>query len=394
MKPVLSPEAQLLLLVTRVPSGDSDRAIAALITQPMNWSLVGELAEREKLLPVLWNRLCGHAASIPPQSVERLRRRAVVTEFRMAMAEGLLLDVVDRLSQEGIRVMLLKGAALATTVYGSFAARPMGDLDILVPQDDAQRAYQCLAAAGWTRELDGGEEFYRELHHLAGLVDPRGIGIVIEIHRTILPTTGPFLLDEQELWQDARLVRLGQSEAWVLSTEHQLLHLCLHFSWPHMLYSGMGRSIRDIAALLDREPVDWKRFQRLAERVKGKSCAYWTLALAARFAGAAIPKETLHALRPRAPAAFIHALERALVASALLGACPSIQTRQLLWSAAIRPGASGHGGARPWKVGEAFQLAFAIHTEMSVTDRARTHLRAWRHWVRFMGILSLPRPLT
>lgn len=366
----------------------------ALLARPMNWALVGELAEREKLLPVLWSRLRDHTAAVPPQAAERLRRSAAVTEFRMAMTESLLHEVVERLTREGLRVMLLKGAALATTVYRSFATRPMGDLDILLPRGDADRAWECLAAEGWTRELEGGEDFYRELHHLAGLVDPRGVGVVLEIHRAILPTSGPFLLDERDLWRDARAVPLGRSEAWVLSTEHQLLHLCLHFAWPHMLYSGMCRSIRDVATLLAREPIDWAGFCHLAEAARGKSCAFWTLDLAARFAGAAIPAEALDILRPRAPAAQVRALERALVASALLGACPSIRMRQLVWSAAIRPGASGHGDARPWRVGEAFQQAFAIHDEVSLADRVRTHLGAWRHWMRFAGILGLPRRLT
>ena len=161
-----------------------------------------------------------------------------------------------------------------------------------------------------------------------------------------------------------------------------------------MLYSGMCRTIRDVAALLAREPVDWDGFHRLTKAARGESGVYWTLDLAARLAGARVPADTLSLLRPRAPASLIGALERGLVASALLGACPSIRMRRLLWGAAIRPGVSGHGTARPWKVGEAFQQAFAIHEELTFTDRARAHLGAWRHWRRFAGILGLPRGLT
>ena len=166
--PVLPPEARLLLFATRAPSAEHDRAISELVAQPLNWRLVGALAEREKLLPVLWNRLHGHTAAVPPEIAERIHAQAAVTEFRMAITETVLQDVVRRLAAENIRVMLLKGAALATTVYPSFAARPMGDVDILVHPEEAPRAWQCMVDAGWTEELVGGEKFYEGHHHLVG----------------------------------------------------------------------------------------------------------------------------------------------------------------------------------------------------------------------------------
>ena len=162
MTPVLPPEARLLLYATRAPSAEDDRAISELVALPLNWRVVGELAEREKLLPVLWSRLRNHTSGIPPAIAERIHAQAAVTEFRMAMTETVLQDVVRRLAAENIRVMLLKGAALATTVYPSFAARPMGDLDILVRPGEAQRAWQCLVDAGWTVELAAGSDSTRD----------------------------------------------------------------------------------------------------------------------------------------------------------------------------------------------------------------------------------------
>ena len=61
--PVLPPEARLLVFATRPSSGEDDRALDALLAESLDWRRVGELAEREKLLPVLWNRLRGHAAT-------------------------------------------------------------------------------------------------------------------------------------------------------------------------------------------------------------------------------------------------------------------------------------------------------------------------------------------
>ncbi len=194
--------------------------------------------------------------------------------------------------RQNIRVLLLKGAALATTVYPSFAARPMGDVDILVRPEEATRAWQLLVDSGWRPELSGGEQFFEGHHHLVGLVDPMGLNLVLEVHRRMLPSTGPFLLDETEVWRDARAVMLGSSEAWVPSDQHQLLHLCVHFAWSHMFIAGIGRTVRDVATLLERGEVDWDGFIALARRTRAASCAYWTLAMSRTLAEARVPDDS------------------------------------------------------------------------------------------------------
>jgi hypothetical protein len=394
MMPILPPEARLLVLSTRAPAGDVDRELADLARQPLDWRFVGALAEREKLLPVLWNRIGKHATSLPDAEAERIRRQAAVIEFRMAIAETVLEDVIKRLTAAGIPVMLLKGAALATTVYASFAARPMGDLDVLVPPDKATLAWQLLVDAGWRKEFEGGATFYEGHHHLAALVDPKGLGIILEIHRAILPPTGPFLFDEAELWRDATAASIGTSEAWVPSRQHQLLHLSAHFAWSNMLSSGLGRTARDVAALLEAGPTDWESFVALALRTRAGTCAYWTLAMARALARAQVPPTVLERLRPRQPTALTNALQRALVASALLGACPSIRTRQWLWRAAILPGRSGHMASLPWQVEAAFLEAFPRGGRASLGARTLAHVRGVAAWLRFARIIGVPRPIT
>lgn len=388
--PVLPPEARLLLFATRVPSAEDDRAIDTLVAQPLRWRLVGELAEREKLLPVLWNRLRGHTGNVPEHIADRIHAQAAVTEFRMAMSEATLQRVVEQLAAEGVRVMLLKGAALATTVYPSFAARPMGDLDILVHPEQAQRAWQYLVDAGWTAELAGGDRFYAQHHHLVGLTDPHGLQLILEVHRSMLPTAAPFLLDEHELWREARPVPLGSATAWVPSDRHLLLHLCVHFGWSDMLFSGLGRTVRDTTTLLSHGTMDWPGFLDLARQAKASTCAYWTLRIARDLSGASVPDSALAALRPRGLFSRSGAIERSQVAAALTRACPSIGLMRVLWGAAIRPGASGHGEARPWQVGEGFAEAFEIK-QVGRLARVGAHLNMWGSWLRFAGIVGIPR---
>ncbi len=308
----------------------------------------------------------------------------------MALTESALREVLRQLAADGIRVMLLKGAALATTVYGSFQKRPMGDFDILVPAADADRAWQLMRAAGWSLELEGGDQFYENHHHLPALLDPKGLKLVLEIHRAMLPPTGPFNLDGPALWGDARRVTLGSAEAWVPSDCHQLLHLSVHFAWSNM-FGGVGRTVRDVAAILGGGILDWDRFVALAEQTRAGTCAYWTLAISHTLTGTPVPPEVLSRLRPRQPAVVLGALERAYVTIGLFGACPSVLATKLLWEAGLQPGRSGHGASRPWQANELFGKTFHLPGPSGVKERVGQQLRSGRRWWRFVKALASPQ---
>ena len=390
---VLPPEARLLFLATRPRVAGDDEALAEIVRSPINWAAVGQFAEREKLLPVLWSCLGRHAKAIPAAAAARLQRQAAITEFRMAMMESVLCQVVERLAAERIPVMLLKGAALATTVYPSFAQRPMGDLDILVKPDDAKRAWQSMRNAGWTIEpefADGGN-FHELHHHLPPLVDPRGLKVVLEIHRAMLPVESPCALDADEVWRHARPMHLGGTTAWVPSDLHQMIHLCVHFAWSHMLESGVARTVRDVATLMGTGNLQWPGFVALATRARAGTCAYWTLAMTKTLSGAAAPAAVMEALRPHQPRALTRALERSYVMTGLARACPSVRVARLMWTAGVRPGASGHGAARPWHTGEKFKEAFHIGTIPTVGARLSAHLRGVASWFRFASVVGMPR---
>ena len=59
---------------------------------------------------------------------------------------------MEALERAGIRTVLLKGAALLDAYGGDWGARPMYDVDVLVPIDDAEAAIELVAARGWEPE--------------------------------------------------------------------------------------------------------------------------------------------------------------------------------------------------------------------------------------------------
>ena len=395
---VLSIEARVLLLATRTGdssnTGDTSRTGATSSTggdaelmrwlaEPLDWTPLARLAEQEKLLSVLWRTLSRLGSAMPPQLATLLRQRAAVEEFRLSLTESVLTDALAVLEREQVPVMLLKGAALAATVYGSFAERPMGDLDILVPAEQATNAWNALRAAGWSLELSGGEEFHRTHHHLPGLLDPRGLQLVLEVHRGFLPAKGAFVLDTGRLWTEAQHVRCGPHDLLVPSPAHHLLLLSVHFAWSHAMSQGVARTVRDVATLLRGSPVNWAAFLDLVRTAHAERCAYWTLRLSQRLGAADVPEHVLRAVRPPQPAVVLDALERAFIATGLMRACPSVQLARAVWKVGMAPSVAGQGAARPWHVSEDFREAFRLPAERAIWTRLLRQVASARTWARF-----------
>jgi len=385
---LLPDEARLFFLAIKPRDSRDDGALAALAAAPLRWRLVTHIAEHERMVSVLWKGLNGRVSGMPADLEAAVRRRTAVTEFRMTATRVTLERVVARLTAEGIPVLLLKGAALGHSVYPSFADRPMNDLDVLVPPELATQAWTCMRDLGWALEQDDGIEFYDEFHHLKPLVDPSRGGIVLEIHRSMMPRPGPFSLSESDVWRDASEVRVGRFPARIPSELHQLLHLSVHFAWQHSLVHGIARTVRDVATLTTARSIDWDAFVRLARRANAATCAYWTLALARRLGGARVPDDALAPLRPRQPRALTAALERAYVVSGILDLCPSMQLAQALWTAGVQPERSGHGAQRPWQMTTRFEAAFHQELTVPVMARVRNHLRDLAPWLRFARVVA------
>lgn len=366
----LPPEARLLFVATREPAWDPGE-VRRLASAPLNWAVLRGLATQERLLTVLWPRLCEAGVAVPEPHEQAFRMQASVMEFQLSFAELVLRQVVREARDLDVDLLLLKGAALALTVYGAFRDRPMGDLDVLARPAGASRLWNRLREDGWLLEYEGGRTFYEEHHHLPPLVRGGGIGVVLEIHRTLLPPRGPFVDGGDSTWRTARPLRLDEGSVRVLAPEAQLLHLSIHFAWSHMAGRGLARTVRDVAAVWAEGEIDGPSFVERAQAMRAETSAYWTLRLARGLGGAAVPDAVLEALAPPRPRWVLDRLERAYVEAALFRSCPSHRLLRTLWTAGMAPGASGHGAHRPWEADEDFRhdVEGAVASEVDLASR-------------------------
>jgi hypothetical protein len=386
---LLSAEARLLLLAAEA-APSANRVIEGLRDQDLDWNRLVALAEREKATAVLWSLIRSYGDDVPAARVRQLGMLASVSDFRMRHHEKLLGKVLDTLNELDIPVILLKGAALAVTAYGSFTRRPMYDLDLLVRPEDAEHAWNALRQSGWLHEEDECPiAFYEDHYHLPPLDDPDGTGLAVELHTR--PWQGGVRLDAGEIREESLVIDWAERQARVPSTRHQILHLATHFAWGHMLRSGAWRTVRDLGTLVGTGDVDWGDIVALARKTGGTACCYWTFDIARCLADVPVPDEVLDELRPPISNFAVAKLRRHYIGT-LFGfspaPCPSRRLERLLWTAGHAPRRTQLGDLRPWMRGDDWVEHAGTTPTMSLAARVRTHLKGLRAWVNYIRAVS------
>lgn len=396
MSPPVLVSSAVQLLWEAASSAPRREAIQRLIDAPVDWDELCTLAQQERCeSPLLRAIGPGRAGAAP--GFAQLRQLATASVIRMLRLEQILHQTLDGLTARGIQVVLLKGAGLAYTAYPSFTDRPMGDLDLLIRPADARQAWAWLQEQEWSWPAEWNTERYTGHQHLPPLMHPDGFRL--EVHTQLLAAGHPFRLTDDEVWARAQTASRSGRDLLTPHVQHQLWHACVHFAWSHEMLWGAWRALRDSAAIGQRG-VDWDAFVRLAGETRAATCCYWTLRLSKRLAATAVPEDVLEALRPHRSEFVLEKLERHFVSNLFATAdrCPSVWLTHRLWEAGIRPGASGHGPARPWHVAERWEGGAAQPASRSVRQPLGQRVRrlgAWWTYFNRLRRFALPTgPIT
>lgn len=169
--------------------------------------------------------------------VRAFRRRALATQALLrARTEPLLAALLAR----GLPVVVLKGMDLVESLFESPSDRPMVDVDVWVPGDDASRAaMEVVLAAGWTVDPIYRRITPATLHRWAevNLVSPEG-DVAFDLHRLLVQPNrfrlpeGEFLARTRPLagWLDG-LARLDPRD----NVLFLAIHLAGHHGWESLL---------------------------------------------------------------------------------------------------------------------------------------------------------------
>lgn len=379
------PEARLVFALAGC--GNARRLLSELGPAPRWDRLLGGAALENAVFALRDLLRDADARTVPTVVQRQLAYLVLEREHRVRVLERRLQQSLHVLNEAGIEPVLLKGAALATTVYGGFRARPMNDIDLLVDAGRAQEARDLMLAIGWQPHASMPEAKYRSHHHLAPLCDQATAGLRLEIHRALLPEGQPFRFTMDELYERAVPIRIGRGVARVLSTTDHAIHIAIHFVWSHMMNVGAWHAFRDLGTLDRAGVLDWTALVDRAQSWGAASCCYWTLRLARALAQLRVPEPVLSELRPRLPEPVLQRVERHFSQMVLRAdsACPSVRLQRAVWSLAIQPFAEGHSAVRPWSVTVDLTGQDEGAGRRPFSERVRARVARARRWSQYVG---------
>ena len=115
-----------------------------------DWQLLNVMAKTEGVAPLLYDAFKrSNPKCLNVQTFNKLQQEYYATAAYNALLFRELDRILTALDEADIRVILLKGAALAQTLYDDPALRPMSDLDLLVPFEKLDRAVQVANDLGF-----------------------------------------------------------------------------------------------------------------------------------------------------------------------------------------------------------------------------------------------------
>ena len=254
---------------------DPRAALVDAVAGRLDWlSCDDELADAVRAASIahgvdglLWERLGGTGASAAVRVREALDGRVRAAAARELLAQRELRRVLSSMAAAGVPALLMKGSALAYSVYPQPWLRPRIDSDVLVRRSDLDAATRALEGIGYRRTdaLSTGELVSHQVAFER--TDAHGAHHVVDLHwKVVNPQMLADTMTYDQMWTDAVAVPALGPDARVPSRVHAMAIACVHRLAHHQ---GKDRQIwlYDIdllAAAMTRD--EWQALLDLARR--------------------------------------------------------------------------------------------------------------------------------
>ena len=286
---LVSPEWELILLAVQPqPNARELQAIVSgSVQDSLDWNRCHRMAAAHGVSALVHRRLHPHIAAIPVPEIwdpwtaeceaESLRNLSRIIELRR---------VNEACEQRKIPLLVVKGPVLGACLYGDVALRPFGDLDLIVPVQERERAIECLSDLGFVPQFQltpsERRRFFRrysELHFTSATT-----GTMIDLHWELISQRYEFAHLLDGYWQRATTVQIGPMMLRTLSTHDLFVFLLLHAAKHE--WRSLGWLV-DLAWLEARQAqFDWNRLRDAAARLGISKIVHISRRLSERLFGA------------------------------------------------------------------------------------------------------------
>ena len=276
-----------------------------ILTRGVDWDLLLNKADWHRLSPLMAHWLMSPDLSVlvPTSILQRMKGIHAQNLAKSIILQKELSRLLLVFQQEGVPVVLLKGAALLGSVYGDIALRPMGDLDILVRPEHLDRAEAIALKQGYgyraNHELQ--QLTRQDCRHLANLWHHEK-RIMLEIHHHIVSHDEPYYFNLEGFWSRARTVTISSACALVFAPEDLLIHLSIKFLLDrrYLSNSALGQ-LCDISEVTRHygDSLDWDQIEQTSQENGVLKGLHFVLYTCQRLLQTPVPASILHRFQPR-----------------------------------------------------------------------------------------------
>lgn len=304
-----------------------NRDDAGRVLERVDWNRLARLAGTNRLMPALAEASETYSSTFPKSLSEMLRRR----KQRLAtlnLGKGATLVKVCRAFRDAeIDFLAYKGCLLAEQFYGGVGNRQFVDIDLLVRENDLQKAVQCLKGLGFEGDIPDDNQWrpFIDWECEFDWVDPAS-NIHLELHWRVLPRRHNTPLSTSMLFEETQNYRFGGEEIPVMSTENLLLCLADHHGdkhhWARLFW------VLDIVRIIEGDsPIDWSSLLSKARRLGCLRRLLLALDLAARLSSRPLPGPCQSAI---AQDRWVTWLSERVISAYEAGSPPDIEKRAVL----------------------------------------------------------------
>lgn len=247
-----------------------------------------------KMLPLLYWKISHLPKNHrPPEPIFNKMRVAFMTGCVHALqAERQLRELLDSFSKAGVRVLVLKGPALARTVYPDTAIRSSNDIDLLVRPKEFPKACEIFKTGNYQR-VTKNFEILKDVY-CEEIFIPRpnllGHNFGVEVHWDAHRFFGYERRNNiEDLFSRAVKIETPNLTFETLDTIDSLIHAALHLIMSHSQHMCLIW-IYDIALLAhDLSSSDWEELQKRSSAWGSRFSVVNSLKMAQIWAGLQLP---------------------------------------------------------------------------------------------------------
>jgi hypothetical protein len=285
---------ELLTYVKSVLKDESPLAPKASLDE---WSRLLNFLRANWMVPFAYRKIGSLPQEcLPPETVtDEMRQAFLVSCVRSLQMERQLLEIVDAFRGQGVRVLVLRGPALAFSLYPDPAMRPSSDLDLLVMPEQVVQARGILEGLGYTcmaKRFEVARDFFRE----ECFIDQKNSGNKFPVdlhwvHWELHPFfKGSEKIDIEDLFQRAWNVETPTFAFETLHPVDYLIHSAIHLVMIHRMEMRLSW-IYDTAMLAQhlQVPADWQTLQERSIAWRARLPLEQCLKMAQVWAGLELP---------------------------------------------------------------------------------------------------------